>query len=419
MLTLFSSKMNSIDLRDFYSSNGSHNVFGLNPGIPYQNRSDIIQEIILPFLPYSFDEFVYFEELQSIIMDNILPLLPMFSPRNYVSLWSNINGYESSWGISESLPYMSYDGFHEGQVSLNEFRIADGNWKELNQIYSDDKFSELIIQLISEPILKIDPNEYFPIKTGIIEDWEYINPYHMKYYLRDDIYWNPSFNITGRDENSAPLDSLYTEQLMVGLKGEHSNGTNQKVTAKDVVFTILAHANQNISDSASEFRWLEYCYVDANDSNAFHIQVSSEYVAPIEIYVDIWRYLDVQLLPEFFLNSTDATISHTEGGIECTGLYPEIAYTPQWITFSKSAFGCGKFMLDYQKRNSITVLRKSPHWFGVGAIDGTTGVEPFVNTVIINVIPDSSLELMYFQIGELDLCDVPPPISFRKERDDR
>lgn len=409
MVTLFKGDMNSIDLRKYFSSNGTYNIFGLNPGIPYQNQSDFMQEMILPYLPLSSEKYSNFNLLQEAIMELIVPLLPMFNPRNYLSLWSNVYGYRSNWGLSDSLPYMEYTSLHEGQVSLDEFRMADSNWKELNQIYSDDKASELIIQFISEPIIQINPDNKVKMKTGIIEDWEFISTYHTKYYLRD-IYWNPSFNITDRDENSDPLNSSNTNQLMTGLKGEYSNGTNQRVTAKDVVFTLLAKANQITSDSANEYDWLADCFVDANNSNSFHIiqkHYDGQYIFDF-LLVDIARYLnDIELLPEFFLNSTESTVSHTEGGIECTGLYPEIANTPQWSTFSKSAFGCGKFMLDYSKKNSITVLRKSPYWFGVGAIFGNSGLEPFVDTIVIEVIPDYVAEFAKFVHGELDMYDGP------------
>ncbi|MHA1223897.1 MAG: ABC transporter substrate-binding protein [Candidatus Heimdallarchaeaceae archaeon] len=222
--------------------------------------------------------------------------------------------------------------------------------------------------------------------------------------MRDNVYWNPSYNTTGRDASSDPLDTIPTSELMVGLKnGEYSDGTNQQVTAKDAVFTYIAWANDVVSESTSYHDWISDIYVDETDPLAFHILIDGDPSTPErEQYVDFWARLPWEIMPEFFLNSTNPTVTYTAGGVKTWGLYSDIVNTPQWIAFSTSAFGCGKYMLDYYIKNSVTVMRRSPHWFGVGAIDGTTGMQPFVDTINIRVIPDASAELAEFKAGKLD-----------------
>lgn len=297
---------------------------------------------------------------------------------------------------------MSYDGYHDGQVSLNEFNLADANWRELNPLFTDDTSSSFIWGLMAESILTFSP-DLAPLKTGLVEDWEQIDEFHYKFYMRDDIYWNPSYNVTLRSASSDPLSAIPTGELMTGLKdGSYSDGTNQQVTAKDVVFTYLAWSNPIISEDTTYHDWISGCYVDPVDPLSFHIEIDGNPGTPEqEQYVDFWARLPWDVLPEFFLNSSDPFVSYTDGGIECTGLYAGMESTPEWVTFSTSAFGCGKYMLDYAIDNSVTVMEASPFWFGIGAIDGTVQTLD-IGQINIRVIPDTSAELAEFKAGKLD-----------------
>jgi ABC-type transport system substrate-binding protein len=63
-------------------------------------------------------------------------------------------------------------------------------------------------------------------------------------------------------------------------------------------------------------------------------------------------------------------------------------------------------MLNYYIKDSKTVLNRNENWFGVGAIDGRTRMEPFVEQIKIKIIPDSANELEAFKKGALDICDI-------------
>ncbi len=391
----------SPDMRDSYTTDGSLNCYQLDREIPYGNESENMQDIGVTITDLAERQQWYYD-WQELMMDKIVPILPLYAPRSYVGIWANTEGYDGRWGIVDSLPYMSYDGYHDGQVSLNEFNLADANWRELNPLFSDDTSSSFIWSLMSEPVVQFSP-DLAPLKTGLVEDWEQVDEFHWKFYMRDDIYWNPSYNVTLRDASSDPLSSIPTGDLMVGLKnGEYSDGTNQQVTAKDAVFTYLVWSNAMISESTTYHDWISACYVDPVDPLAFHIEIDGNPDTPgVEHYVDFWARLPWDVLPEFFLNSTNPTISYTDGHAQCTGLYPEMLSTPQWVAFSTSAFGCGKYMLDYAIDNSVTVLKSSPYWFGIGAFDGTAQ-DLDLDTINIRVIPDTSAELAEFKAGKLD-----------------
>jgi ABC-type transport system substrate-binding protein len=185
--------------------------------------------------------------------------------------------------------------------------------------------------------------------------------------------------------------------------------------AKDAVFTYLAWANSIVSESPSYHKWISNCYVDATDPLSFHIEIDGNPATPeLDQYVDFWARLPWEIIPEFFLNSSDPTVTYTSGNAECTGIYDGILDTAPWVYYSTSAFGCGKYMLDYYIRSSVTVLQKSPYWMGIGIIDGTAQ-DLDIETFNVRVIPDISAELAEFKAGKLDLTGLTAFPSDRKQ----
>ena len=401
----------SPDMRDIYNEGAFLNFFGLDKEIPYYNTSEIMLNQGISITDLETRQLHYYE-WQELVIDKIVPILPIFTADSNEAMWKNVLNFDIAWGICDSLPYMSFDGLHEGQTNISEFNIAGNNWKNLNPLLINDQTSYFISNLINEPIIQFGSN-LIPSITGLVENWTFVDDYHYKFVLRDNIFWSPSYNITLRNASSEPLSLIPNEELMTGLKnGEFSNGTNQQLKAKDAVFTYLLFSHPDITANAFYHEWISDIYVDPADDLAFHIHIDGiPYTPEIEDYVDFWSYLPENILPEFYLNSSSSVESYTLGGVKCKGIYPEIVDTPQWKSYSSSAFGVGKFMLDYSIKNSKTVLTKNPNWFGVGAIDGSTGMTLFVDKINIFIIPDKSAQLSYFESGNLDwidLTDVKP-----------
>lgn len=399
-----------LDFRNFYQTSANYssiwlNLVKLDRSIPYQNESERMLfegEILLDF-----DERAkLYHKWQNLVMDYILPIVPLFTKRSFEAVWLNTEGFDAPYGLFDCLPYMSFDGLHEGQENLDEFNIAltsENNLDKYVAVYENS--------LINEPLLKIGP-DLIPLKTGLILDWEMIDNTHFKFSLRDNIFWNPSYNITENYNRTIPIENL---PIMTGLQGTNSTGTNQKVTAKDAIFTILSNANPLTDFYDNKYDWLSDCYVDEFNELDFHIIIDRYPETPEkEIFVDFWYYLDIPLLPEFFLNSTENDISYTDGGIKCVGLYREIDTTPEWNAFFWSGFGCGKYMnyymrwfgFDDDELNPFAQLKRSPYWFGVGAIDGSESLEPFVEDFNIHQIPILDEQFNYFKMGKLDYFDI-------------
>ncbi len=404
----------TLDLREFYTENGSKNIFGLSSEIPYNDESEDMQ------LAYQISNDL--EEIEQafinweiLMMDKILPILPLYAPRTYVSVWANTMGYEGRWGVADSTPYMYYDGYHQGQVSYDEFNMATTyDWYNLNPISKLSESENDIAKFVFEPVLQFSPDKA-PLKTGLIENWDKINDFHFKFYLRNNLYWNPSYNCSSRDFDSEDLFSISEEELMIGIKGNFSNGFNQQVTANDAVFTFLALSNPDISEKAVKYSWMSNCYVDETNPLAFHVLIDGNpHTTEKEYYYSFWEQMRSFILPEFYLNSTETMINYTNGGDEYVGLYPEITHTDQWRSYSDSPFSCGKYMLDYRESNSITVLTRSPFWFGIGAIDGTNQ-DLDIEKIYVHVIPELESQLDEFKEGTLDWIDVTPLPLTRKQ----
>jgi len=389
--------------RDVWMEAGSLNIFGLGIDLPYGNDSEVMQDQSVIIMDPEVRQ-AHLYDWQQLMMDKLIPILPLYSSRSYLGLWANTLGYDERWGLDDSMPYMSYSGYHDGQESLDEFNVRDANWKDLNPLFSDDGSSSWIQSFLLEEIVQMNP-DYAALQTGLVYEWDQIDETHYQFWMMDEVYWNPSYNATARDSNSIPLTDIPTGELMLGLKnGEYSDGTNQQVTAKDAVFTYVTWANAEISESTSYHEWISDIYVDPLDELSFHIHIDGDPdTTALEPFADMWPMLPWQVLPEFFLNSTDPTVTYTEGGVETTGLYADMINTDAWVSYSTSAFGCGKFSLDYFIKNSVTVLERYDGWYGKGALDGTTGMTPFVKNINVRVIPDSSAALAEFKAGKLDL----------------
>jgi ABC-type transport system substrate-binding protein len=397
----------------FLSLGSSRNIFGIGPDIPYVNQSEEILDQFEKTYDYEQKQ-ILLNEWDELVMDKIVPFLPLYSPRTYSAIWSNTKGYDDLWGVADSLPYMSFVGYHYGQDSLDELNLHYAYLENVNPMEYPG-WSNYVQEFVFEETVVMSPCNS-PIKTGIINNWEQIDNYHFKFYIRDNIYWAPSYNITQRDVNSPELLSTPAVDLMRGLKNnQYSDGTNRKVTAKDAVFSYLTYANALTCDSPSKFFWISDCYADPIDELAFHIHIDgNEDLAIVEPYTEFWKDFSRLILPEFFLNSSDTSISYTEGGAECTGLYSGIEETPQWQSFDKSPFSCGPFMFDYIDPDAIAVLRRNPYWFGVGAIDGTPNLQTFVEKINIKKIMEPREALEKFLEGKLDWVDITSFSELRK-----
>ncbi|MCK4895511.1 MAG: hypothetical protein KAS47_01785, partial [Candidatus Heimdallarchaeota archaeon] len=176
---------------DLPSSGFGYNAFQDSPY--YNEHKDLIHRGV-------FEEDIsarkaIYNEWQQLVMNKIVPILPLFVNHVYRATWSNLIGFQSSWGLVDSLPYIYYNGLHEGQESQDELRFASSNWREMNPFEICREPDKEFLDFITEPIISLD-NKYLPTRNGIVEDWERLEDDHYVFNLRKNIYWNPSYNTT-------------------------------------------------------------------------------------------------------------------------------------------------------------------------------------------------------------------------------
>ncbi|MHA1418683.1 MAG: ABC transporter substrate-binding protein [Candidatus Heimdallarchaeaceae archaeon] len=384
----------------FHSESGNDYYTGSNT-IPYGAESDFLLEQALQ--TYDIEnrtEIIY--DWQNLAMDKIVPFLPLFSSNDYIATWGNLKDFNSTWSLTDNLPYIYFNSLHQGQENMNELILADSNWRTLNPLSITVHSSDFVSSLVNEPLIKLSP-EGIPLRNGLIEDWESINESHYIFHLRDNVFWNPSYNVTERDVNSDPLDPL-TASLMEGLKdNQTSDGTNRQITAIDAVFTLLSFGNEIVSEQANNYYWMKDIFLDPMDNLSFHLIIDGNKTSTeLDSYYPLFNNLNIPVLPEFFLNSTSTVITNTTGNIPMVGLYEKIVETPEWTNYSLSPFGCGKYSIDHYIKNSFTKLQSSPYWLGIGGIDGTSQ-SLNIESIVIRVIPDISAATHEFLEGNLDI----------------
>ena len=348
-----------------------------------------------------------YQNRQELVMDRILFVIPLFDIHRYAFTWRNLNGFNFCWGISDSLPYMSFLSKHLGQERTDVLNL----YYEFQSLFSLNPMHEYfwrdsIFTFYMEPLIKLTP-ENVPTKRGLIEDWSCIDKNHYVFKMRDNVFWAPSYNITEYDV------ILGNPPLMTGLKDNTaSTGNNKKVTAHDAVFTLLFNAKAESSYYNRYLPYINKIYIDSNDNLTFHMELDFDAIPDNDNPHDLfWEDMQVSCLPEFFLNSTNTSISYSSGEIPFVGIYDGISNSPQWTTYPNSPFGCGKYRLDHYKLYDYIYLAKNQNWHGIGAIDGNYK-EPQIEYINFSWVPKEDA----FVSGKIDIIDfLAYPAKFFEE----
>ncbi|GAH47755.1 unnamed protein product, partial [marine sediment metagenome] len=252
----------------FHSESGNDYYSGSND-MPYGAESDyLLEQALQTYDIENRTEIIY--DWQNLAMDKIVPFLPLFSLNDYIATWANLKGFNSSWTLTDNLPYIYFNSYHPGQENMSELILADNNWQTLNPLSIIDHSSDFVSSLVNEPLIKLSPDGV-PLRNGLIDDWESINESYYIFHLRDNVFWNPSYNVTERDVNSDPLNPL-TDNLMEGLKyNQTSNGTNIQITAIDALFTLLSFSNEIVNEQSDNYFWMKDIFLDPIDNLSFHL----------------------------------------------------------------------------------------------------------------------------------------------------
>ena len=88
--------LGTLILRHMYTEEGSLNIFQLSKDSPYCDLSETMQEegMLLTDLETRQQHYYEWEQL---MMDKIIPMLPLYSPKAYEVTWANTKGYDANW----------------------------------------------------------------------------------------------------------------------------------------------------------------------------------------------------------------------------------------------------------------------------------------------------------------------------------
>jgi len=88
--------VSSPDLRHMYTEEGSLNIFQLSKDIPYCDLSETMQGEGMLITDLETRQQHYYE-WEQLMMDKIIPMLPLYSPKAYEVTWVNTKGYDANW----------------------------------------------------------------------------------------------------------------------------------------------------------------------------------------------------------------------------------------------------------------------------------------------------------------------------------
>jgi len=307
------------DFSGVYNENGSLNISGYDTCMDWDEELGTgknewyIKQGTLIMPPDSEERVQHYWEWENYLMDKLLPVLPTFSPREYAATWANLKGYSTSEGIIQSWGKMGWDGTHLGQVSTDEFVIAEQTWSDLNPITQECQNSEFISSIILEPLVWYDADK--SAWPHLAANYTYLNDTTLQIRLRDGIKWAPD------------PEGLFSDEYL---------------DSKDIYFSLYAW--KHLSKNRYRYEWIKD--MEIIDDKTIRIYIDGITNTPEnDPYARSLLALSTSILPEHYLNQTQLEDGKT----------PDISH-PSWTTFSTNCFGTGLFKLSNFTSGVETIL---------------------------------------------------------------
>lgn len=345
-----------VDSTNIFAESGAANYWGLDHQIAAgQENEDLLKEGILE-INESLRVDIY-HNWQENLMDNLLPVIPLYNKVNSYVSWDSLTGWDHEEGIIASLPYMEWSSPHYNQENTSVFNDYTNKWEVLNPLYLKDNF---YIQLISEPLIRYDKTN---IPTGVLaKSWSFnANQTKLTFNLRDDVYWQPD------------SDNLYD---------------NETFTADDVIFSVQMY--QNVSTIGTLYQWI-VDYEKESDS-VVHFYIDGDSSTPgLQPYVPALQEFTRLIIPEHYLN--------VSVGID--GL-PDTSHE-NWEKFGINGLGTGMYYFVEYTEGVESKYNRNNNWWGTRADAFNDDLDIAEYRVrIYEIFGLTEIELS-FKNGELDI----------------
>lgn len=353
--------LNSPHLDLLLRENSSYNIFNFNDDMDNEITLNLLNNITIE-TDFNTRQ-TLMNQLQEHVMSNVLPMVPLFTPVRTFAYWDNIEGFTSTMGISDSLSYMTFNGLHEYQDSLDELFIGAGRWFDLNPLSMSEDAEKLIVSLMMDKLIAVD-EEGRATKSGLIDEWEYLNDTTLLLHVRDNVDWQ------------SDIDGLFTTETL---------------TTDDVLFTLDMYSHPAAYLDSDLFNWVD-SYEEYNSSTVAIYIDSFPSTPERDPYGFAIEDLSIYPLPDYYLNN-EPTV-------------PDILDSDRWTKFKDNPFGTGKYYFNSteSQEDLAAILYKFNDWHGTGMIPGDPTNLAF-NRIEIQMYEDSYTMHLALQEGRLDLAD--------------
>lgn len=305
----------------YFSSGGAGNYWGIAPSISGGEANDeLLSQALIE--PDDEERQALYADWQQNLMNDILPVIPLYNTITTYCTWDTLSGWDHSLGLVESLPYMQWDSAHPGQSNTSIFNDYVFDWDSLNPLFTRDNS---VSRLFAEPLIQIDA--YGDPQPFLAKDWEYLNNHTtLRLYLRNDVKWHV-------DE-----DNLFP---------------NEYFSADDVLFSIKMY--KHLSTVGSFFQWVD-SVTKINETTVELVIDGAPNTPGLQYYAPCITDLDQLILPEHYLNvSVD----------EETGLPDRTA--GEWTKYADNGLGTGMYILDSYTEGTEASFRVNEDWWGKNA----------------------------------------------------
>ncbi len=327
-------------------------------------------------------------EWQHYVMDEILPFLPMFANKTFVSFWDQLEYFDYTKNIVQQWGKMYWEHTHTGQENTSEVVVADKAWENLNPLIETDssdethEADEFITNAVLDSLFWIDSDKR--VWPHLVASWEHLSDTHFRMNLREGIKWQ-------NDSENLFIDEYFDSE--------------------DAYFTLYCMKELN-----NDYGWMKN--ITKVDDYTIDIVIDTDHSTYGEQYYNLnyFEELSVPILPEHYLNQTQLVDGKT----------PDTVHE-SWSKFGESCFGTGLFEITDFKPGIETKLNLfTDSWF----LDSTVTSDPNLNwldrfgdfsggltQLRIRQFLDEVTEELEFESGKIDLFKFPS-LQERCERRD-
>ncbi|NHJ84780.1 MAG: hypothetical protein FK734_04915, partial [Asgard group archaeon] len=294
------------DFTGIYNENGSLNLFGYDTSLDWDNdlgtgiNEWYMKQGTLFSSTNSLNRIKHYWAWEQYLMDKICPMLPTFSPKEYISSWSILIGFNFTEGILQSWGKIYFDGSHTGQLDTEELVITDAAWSDLNPLFQDDTSSSRISNAVLDPLIWYDADlSAWPHLADMVT---FLNDTTILIHVRDGINW------------ASDPDGLSTDEYL---------------DIYDVYFTF--YSLKHLSNNQNKWSWIKD--MEIIDDYTMKIFVDGDdKTSSNDIYTPAFSSLSTLILPEHYLNQTQLADGITSNTTHSS-----------WVKYSANCFGTGPF----------------------------------------------------------------------------